>query len=355
MRLKSTKWGYLFDVASLEARVDMLTQKTYEAGFWDDGAAAQKVLKETKEIKIKTDGFRGLEKAYEEALFLIQMAKEEGEEGLLEEIDQAVKAFEAAFEGFSAAILLDGEYDNCNVILSLHAGAGGDEACDWVAMLLRMYTRWAEAKGYTANVIDHWEGTGVGMKSATLEIIGPSAYGFLKGEAGVHRLIRISPFDSAGKRHTSFASCSVLPEVEDDVDIAIASDDLRVDTYRASGAGGQHVNKTDSAIRITHLPTGIVVQCQNERSQQRNREIAMRMLKAKLVERKLQEQNAKINDLRGDLKDIGFGGQIRTYTFHPYNLVKDHRTGAETGNGNAVMDGNLDVFVNGYLHWLKKS
>jgi len=282
---------------------------------------------------------------------LIELAQEEGEEGLFDEIKELSDRFFADFEAFSTAILLSGEYDNNNCILSLHAGAGGTEACDWVAMLLRMYTRWAEAKGYEANLLDYLDGDEAGIKSATLEIIGHAAYGHLKSEAGVHRLIRLSPFDTAGKRHTSFASCSVLPEVEDDGKVEISPEDLRVDTYRASGAGGQHVNKTDSAIRITHLPTGIVVQCQNERSQHKNRDAAMKMLRAKLLEQKMQAQSEKITQLRGDVKEISFGGQIRTYTFHPYNLVKDHRTNAEAGNVNAVMDGAIDNFISGYLHW----
>ena len=289
-------------------------------------------------------------------MILIQLAREEGEEELLPDIKQAAADFERAFEAFSTSILLSGEYDQNNAILSLHAGAGGTEACDWVAMLHRMYTRWAEASGYKVSVLDYLDGDEAGTKSVTMEITGEAAYGYLKGEAGVHRLIRLSPFDTAGKRHTSFASCSVLPEVADDTgDIEINPDDLRVDTYRASGAGGQHVNKTDSAIRITHLPTNIVVQCQNERSQHKNRDVAMKMLRAKLLEIKIAEQNKKISDLRGEVKDISFGGQIRTYTFHPYNLVKDHRTNTEAGNVNAVMDGGLDSFISAYLHWINKS
>jgi len=349
------KWGNPFDIEGLEERAKKLTQQTYEPHFWDDGNAAQKLLKEVKGINFRAENFRKIERAYEEALVLIQLAQEEGDEGLLPEIKELADGFISDFEGFSTSILLSGEYDNNNCILSLHAGAGGTEACDWVAMLLRMYTRWAEAKGYEANLLDHLDGDEAGVKSATLEIIGPAAYGYLKSEAGVHRLIRLSPFDTAGKRHTSFASCSILPEVEDDGQVEINPEDLRVDTYRASGAGGQHVNKTDSAIRITHLPTGIVVQCQNERSQHKNRDAAIKMLRAKLLELKMQAQSDKITQLRGEVKDIGFSSQIRTYTFHPYNLVKDHRTGAEAGNVNAVMDGALDNFISAYLHWFNKT
>lgn len=285
-------------------------------------------------------------------MLLLQLAKEDGTDELLPDLKSAAESFESDFENFSTAILLGGEYDQNNAILSLHAGAGGTEACDWVAMLSRMYQRWAETKGYDVEILDYLEGDEAGTKSITLEISGTAAYGYLKSEAGVHRLIRLSPFDTAGKRHTSFASCSVLPEVESDKSIEINPEDLRIDTYRASGAGGQHVNKTDSAIRITHLPTGIVVQCQNERSQHKNKDVAMKMLRSKLLEIKMMEQNKKISALRGDVKDINFGAQIRTYTFHPYNLVKDHRTNAEAGNVGAVMDGSIDNFINAYLHWL---
>lgn len=355
MRPNLRKWGTHFDVAGLEARASRLTEQSHAPDFWQDGAAAQKVLKEAKGLSSKAEAFRGLEAAYDDVLLLIQLAREEGCEELLPDIKAAAAEFEASFASFSAAILLSGEYDQNNAILSLHAGAGGTEACDWVAMLCRMYTRWATARGFKVSVLDYLDGDEAGTKSITLEITGEAAYGHLKGEAGVHRLIRLSPFDTAGKRHTSFASCSVLPEVEDDNEIEINAEDLRVDTYRASGAGGQHVNKTDSAIRITHLPTGIVVQCQNERSQHKNRDVAMKMLRAKLLELKMQEQSKKITDLRGDVKDINFGAQIRTYTFHPYSLVKDHRTGAETGNVAAIMDGALDIFVNSYLHWVNSN
>jgi len=342
-------------VAGLEAKSEELTQLSHAPDFWNDGAKAQAVLKEAKALQNKAKAFRGLEEAYEDALILIELAREEGDEELLPDIKTAASVFEQAFEAFSASILLSGEYDLNNCILSLHAGAGGTEACDWVAMLHRMYTRWAEGRGFKVAVLDFLDGDEAGIKSITLEITGEAAYGHLKSEAGVHRLIRLSPFDTAGKRHTSFASCSVLPEVENDNEVEINMDDLRIDTYRASGAGGQHVNKTDSAIRITHLPTNIVVQCQNERSQHKNKDVAMKMLRSKLLEIKIQEQNKKMTELRGDVKDIGFGAQIRTYTFHPYNLVKDHRTGVEAGNVAAVMDGAIDQFINAYLHFVNSS
>jgi len=354
MLLNWVKWGNLFDVVGLEQKAKKLTELSFAPDFWDDGAAAQSILKEVKALENKAKAFRKLEAAYEDVFVLIELAREDGESlgELLPEIKGAAADFEREFEGFSASILLSGEYDGSNCILSLHAGTGGTEACDWVAMLHRMYTRFAERRGFDVEVIDFLDGDEAGTKSVTLSITGEAAYGHLKSEAGVHRLIRLSPFDTAGKRHTSFASCSVLPEVQNDKDVEINPDDLRVDTYRASGAGGQHVNKTDSAIRITHLPTGIVVQCQNERSQHKNRDFAMKMLRSKLLELKLQEQNKKITELRGDVKEIGFGAQIRTYTFHPYNLVKDHRTSAEAGNIGAVMDGAIDSFINAYLHWL---
>ena len=249
--------------------------------------------------------------------------------------------------------LLDGEYDRNNAIFTLHAGAGGTEACDWVSMLFRMYTRWAEDKGFKVDTLDYLPGDEAGIKSVTIQISGENAYGYLKSEKGIHRLVRISPFDASGRRHTSFASCDVLPEIDDDdLDIGINPEDIRIDTYRASGAGGQHVNTTDSAVRITHIPTNIVVQCQNERSQHKNRESAMKMLRAKLYEKKMEEQMEKLQDIRGEVKEIGWGNQIRSYVFHPYNMVKDHRTNEETGNVSAVMDGDIDKFINAYLNWI---
>ena len=265
------------------------------------------------------------------------------------ELEEEIHTFEKVFEKLKIQTLLSGEYDACNAIMTIHAGAGGTESCDWAGMLYRMYCRWAERKGFSLQVLDFLDGDIAGIKAVTFEVKGENAYGYLKSEKGVHRLVRISPFNSAGKRQTSFASCDVLPDLEDDIDIEIDEDDLKIDTYRASGAGGQHVNKTSSAIRITHLPTGIVVQCQNERSQHHNKEKAMQMLKAKLQLMKEQEQAEKVSDIRGEVKDIGFGNQIRSYVMQPYTLVKDHRTNEENSNVNAVMDGDIDSFINAYL------
>jgi len=281
----------------------------------------------------------------------LELADEDGGDDLLPDVKAAANAFTTAYNNLRTATLLSGEYDTHNAILSLHAGAGGTEACDWTAMLLRMYTRWADARGYSTQILDYLPGDEAGVKSVTMEIVGDSAYGYLKSEKGIHRLVRLSPFDTAGKRHTSFASCDIMPEIEDDAAVEINADDLRIDTYRSSGAGGQHVNTTDSAIRITHIPTNTIVQCQNERSQHKNREVAMKMLRAKLVEIKNAEKTELLSGVRGEVKDIGWSNQIRSYVFHPYNMVKDHRTNAEMGNIGAVMDGSIDLFINAYLLW----
>jgi peptide chain release factor 2 len=312
-------------------------------------------MQEVKYYKSKVSIFDNLETEYEDILVLIEMAIEENDEGLISEVDETFESFKRDFEEAKLNSLLDGEFDKNNAILSLHAGAGGTEACDWVAMLYRMYIRYAERAGYKTELIDMLDGEEAGIKSVTFSIIGPNAYGFLKSEKGVHRLVRISPFDSSGRRHTSFAACDVLPEIEDDSTIDIKTEDLKIDTYRASGAGGQHVNTTDSAVRITHIPTGIVVQCQNERSQHKNKDRAMKMLKSKLAEAMEIERMEKLDDIRGDVKHIDFGSQIRSYVFQPYNMVKDHRTSAETGNANGVMDGNIELFINEYLKWIHKS
>ena len=280
---------------------------------------------------------------------LIEMAYEENDASLLTEIEVELASFESRFEAIRIQTLLSGEYDKDNAIVTLHAGAGGTESCDWANMLYRMYTRWAERKGFSVQVLDFLDGDVAGLKAITFQVNGENAYGYLKSEKGVHRLVRISPFNAAGKRQTSFASCDVVPDIEDEIDIEINDDDLKIDTYRASGAGGQHVNKTSSAIRITHLPTGIVVQCQNERSQHNNKEKAMQMLKAKLYLLKEQEQAEKVSDIRGEIKEIGFGNQIRSYVMQPYTLVKDHRTNVEIGNVTSVLDGNIDLFMNAYL------
>lgn len=329
--------------------MEELERRIEEPGFWDDPEHSQHIMKEAKKLKDQLDAIHGLYTSYEDIGVLIEMAYEENDESMLPEIEEEIEAFEEAFETLRIQTLLSGEYDKYNAIVTLHAGAGGTESCDWAEMLYRMYNRWAEQRGFSITVLDYLDGDIAGIKNVTFEVSGENAYGYLKSEKGVHRLVRISPFNSAGKRQTSFASCDVVPDIEDDIDIEISDEDLKIDTYRASGAGGQHVNKTSSAIRITHLPTGIVVQCQNERSQHHNREKAMQMLKAKLTLLKEQEQADKVSDIRGEVKEIGFGNQIRSYVMQPYTLVKDHRTNEESGNVSAVLDGNLDAFINAYL------
>lgn len=286
---------------------------------------------------------------YSDLLTLIDMSLELDDDSSLDEIKELNSKFIKIYDSLKISTLFTSEFDSSNCYLTLHAGAGGTESCDWVSMLFRMYKKWCDTHDYKSTVIDILDGDEAGIKSVTLEIEGFNAYGYLKSEKGVHRLVRISPFDSSGRRHTSFASCDIMPIIENDDTIEIKTEDLRIDTYRASGAGGQHINTTDSAIRITHIPTGVVVSCQNERSQHKNKDTAMKMLRSKLFELKEQEQKNKINDIRGEMKEIGFGSQIRSYVFHPYNLVKDHRTSCETGNTNAVMDGSIDIFINAYL------
>lgn len=331
------------------SKIDELEKISAEPGFWDDMENSQKVLQKTKQLKDKVESYEGLKGSWEDALVLVDLANEENDESMLGEVKSAVDEISAAIEKMTLETLLSGQYDKNNAIITLHAGAGGTEAQDWCEMLMRMYQMYAQKNGYTVQTLDHLPGDDAGTKSATIMISGINAYGYLKSEKGVHRLVRISPFDSAGRRHTSFASIEVMPEIDDDVEINIKTEDLKVDTYRASGAGGQHVNKTDSAIRITHIPTGVVVSCQTQRSQHQNREYAMRMLKAKLAEIAEQQQKEKIEDIKGVQKEIAWGSQIRSYVFHPYNLVKDHRTGFEMGNIGAVMDGDLNGFINAYL------
>ena len=306
-------------------------------------------MKELKGLKEHIEVVQKLFTAYDDLEVLLEMAYEEEDALMIPEIKSELKKFEKDYDTLRIETLLSGEYDRYNAIVTLHAGAGGTESCDWVNMLYRMYTRWAEQRGFGLKVLDFIDGDITGLKGITFEVSGENAYGYLKSEKGVHRLVRISPFNSAGKRQTTFGSCDVIPDIEDEIDIEIDDEDLKIDTYRASGAGGQHVNKTSSAIRITHLPTGIVVQCQNERSQHFNKEKAMQMLKAKLTLLKEQEQEEKVSDIRGEIKDINFGNQIRSYVMHPYRLVKDHRTNEETGNVNAVLDGDLNPFINAYL------
>jgi len=306
-------------------------------------------MKELKGLQEIIERAEGMTSQYEDIGLLIEMAYEEEDPSMIPEIEQELKTFEEAFEEMRIQTLLSGDYDKDNAIVTLHAGAGGTESCDWASMLYRMYNRWAERKGFSVEVLDYLDGDVAGIKAVTFQVNGENAYGYLKSEKGVHRLVRISPFNAAGKRQTSFASCDVVPDIEDDIDIEINEDDLRIDTYRASGAGGQHINKTSSAVRITHLPTSIVVQCQNERSQHSNKDKAMQMLKAKLYLIKEQEQAEKVSDIRGEIKEIGFGNQIRSYVMQPYTLVKDHRTNAEIGNVTSVLDGNIDLFINAYL------
>lgn len=324
-----------------------------EPGFWDDQDAAQGVVKEISVLKRAIEAWTSVYSQYEDAEALCELLDEEPDEFLEAELEDSVANLEKAVAALELSALLDGEYDSHNAILSIHPGAGGTESQDWASMLLRMYTRWADSRGYTVETLDYQPGDEAGIKSVTLLISGLNAYGYLRAEKGVHRLVRISPFDASGRRHTSFSSVEVLPEITDDDTIEIRPDDLRVDTYRASGAGGQHVNKTDSAIRITHIPTGIVVQCQSERSQHANREAAMKILRARLAERQEQERQARLMELKGEQSEIAWGNQIRSYVFCPYTMVKDHRTNLEIGNVEAVMDGMIDPFIEAYLKMKK--
>lgn len=322
-----------------------------EPGFWNDQEKSQQSMKELKGLKEVVEGFAKLTGAYEDIETLLAMGYEEQDESLVPEIEQELNEFIEEFESLRIRTLLSEEYDKDNAILTLHAGAGGTESCDWASMLCRMYQRWADKHGFQTEMIDFLDGEEAGLKSVTLEIKGENVYGYLKSEHGVHRLVRISPFNAAGKRQTSFVSCDVMPDIEEDLDVEINEDDIRVDTYRSSGAGGQHINKTSSAIRITHYPTGIVVQCQNERSQHMNKDKAMQMLKAKLYLLKQQENMEKESGIRGEVKEIGWGNQIRSYVMQPYTMVKDHRTSEEISNVNAVLDGDIDGFINAYLKW----
>ncbi|WP_459480158.1 peptide chain release factor 2 [Clostridium saccharoperbutylacetonicum] len=340
--------GASLDRAGLEKELHELECQMQESGFWDDIKRAEEVTKKSKSIKDQIEKLDKLRSKVEDVEVLKEIMEDDDEESA-DEIIQSIREVEAEIDDYNMKILLCGEYDKNNAILTLHVGVGGTDANDWTEMLLRMYTRWCEKQGYSVETIDLLPGDEAGIKSVTLKITGEYAYGYLKAEKGIHRLVRISPFNANGKRQTSFASMEVLPELTKEQDIEIKADDLRIDTYRSGGAGGQHVNKTDSAVRITHLPTGIVVQCQNERSQFSNRDTAMEMLKSKLVELKERAHKEKIEDLTGDLKDMGWGSQIRSYVFHPYSMVKDHRTNVETSNVTAVMDGDIDMFINAYL------
>ncbi len=322
-----------------------------EPGFWDDPEKSNQKMREAKNLKNTVETVQGLESQYEDIMTLIEMGYEDNDPEIIPDISEELETFKKTFEEIRVSTLLSGEYDRNNAILRLNAGAGGTESCDWCSMLYRMYTRWAERKGFALEVLDYLDGDEAGIKSVTFQINGENAYGYLKSEKGVHRLVRISPFNAQGKRQTSFVSLDVMPDIEEDVDVEIRDEDIRVDTYRSSGAGGQHINKTSSAIRITHFPTGIVVTCQNERSQHMNKDKAMQMLKAKLYMLKQEENAEKLSDIRGDVKEIGWGNQIRSYVMQPYTMVKDHRTNEESGNVDAVMDGALDPFINAYLKW----
>lgn len=342
-------------MANKEKRIQELEMEMEAPDFWDNPQQSQEMMKELKYLKDDMETYQRLESQMEDMETMIEMGYEENDPELIPEIQQMLDEFEADFEAIRVKTLLSGEYDQDNAIVTLHAGAGGTESCDWASMLYRMYTRWAERKGYSLEVLDYLDGEEAGIKSVTFEVKGENAFGYLKSEKGVHRLVRISPFNAAGKRQTSFVSCDVMPDIEEDVDIEINDDELRIDTYRSSGAGGQHINKTSSAIRITHLPTGIVVQCQNERSQHMNKDKAMQMLKAKLYLLKQQENAEKLSDIRGEVTEIGWGNQIRSYVMQPYTMVKDHRTSEESGNVDAVMDGSIDQFITAYLKWLALS
>lgn len=341
--------GEALGISAAKDKIAELEAQSAAEGFWDDLENSQKVLKETSKLKNKVSAYEELCGDFDDTLTLIEMADEEGDESLISEVTEGVDRVLKTIEDMRMSTLLSEEYDSKNAILTFHAGAGGTEAQDWAEMLFRMYNHWADAHGFKAKTIDYLDGEAAGLKSAVLLIEGKNAYGYMKSEAGVHRLVRVSPFDSSGRRQTSFASLEVMPEIDDNMDVEIKDEDLKVDTYRSSGAGGQHINKTDSAVRITHIPTGIVVACQNERSQHQNREMAMKMLKSKLIEIKEREHLEKIEDIKGVQKEIGWGSQIRSYVFMPYTMVKDHRTGFEMGNINAVMDGDLDGFINAYL------
>ncbi len=344
--------GDSLDLVNKGRRIEELEGIMESPGFWDNADKAQQATRELNELKGVTEGYAKLKQQFEDIFTLLEMGYEENDPEMIPEIEAELEEFRTKLEELRLQTLLSGPYDKENAIVTLHAGAGGTESCDWASMLYRMYQHWAQKRGFAFEVLDYLDGDEAGIKSVTFQVNGTNAYGYLKSEHGVHRLVRISPFNAAGKRQTSFVSCDVMPDIEEDVDVEIDLDDLRIDTYRSSGAGGQHINKTSSAIRITHIPTGIVVQCQNERSQFQNKDKAMQMLKAKLYMLKQQEQASKESAIRGEQKDINFGHQIRSYVLQPYTMVKDLRTNVEVGNAQAVLDGNLDAFINGYLKWI---
>ncbi|MFP5105564.1 peptide chain release factor 2 [Neobacillus sp. C211] len=337
------------DLENKEARIAELDDEMLHPDFWNDQQAAQTVISEANGLKDQVHEFYKLNESFENLELTYELVKEENDEELRTELEDELGQLTGRLNQFELQLLLSEEYDKNNAILELHPGAGGTESQDWGSMLLRMYTRWAEKKGFKVETLDYLPGDEAGIKSVTLAIKGHNAYGYLKAEKGVHRLVRISPFDSSGRRHTSFVSCEVMPELNDDIQIEVRTEDLKIDTYRATGAGGQHINTTDSAVRITHLPTNVVVTCQSERSQIKNRDAAMKMLKSKLYQLEIERQEQELLEIRGEQKEIGWGSQIRSYVFHPYSMVKDHRTSAESGNVQAVMDGDLDQFIDAYL------
>lgn len=349
MRAELDDLGEALNLDAVRKEIAVLEEESGKPEFWDDSQNSARVLQQIRQLKNKVEGYESLCAQFEDNLVLAELADEAEDLDMLDEVVSGIDAVAAELENQRLSTLLSGEYDDNNALLTFHAGAGGTEAQDWAEMLFRMYQHWGERHNFKVSTLDYLDGEEAGLKSAVMRIEGMNAYGYMKSEAGVHRLVRVSPFDSSGRRHTSFASLEVMPEIDDTIEVEINPDDLRVDTYRASGAGGQHINKTSSAIRITHLPTGIVVACQNERSQHQNREMAMRMLKSKLVEIKEREHLEKIEDIKGVQKEIAWGSQIRSYVFMPYTLAKDHRTGFESGNINAVMNGDLDGFINAYL------
>ena len=344
--------GASLNLDAKKERIAELSRYMEAPDFWDDPERSQKMTKELKSLEDTVKSYTTLSTQYDDISELIEMGYEENDPEVIPVIQESLDEFTTNLEALRLSTLLNGEYDKNNAIIRLNAGAGGTEACDWSGMLYRMYTRYADRNGFSVEVLDMHDGDEAGIKSVTFQVNGENAYGYLKSEKGVHRLVRISPFNAAGKRQTSFVSCDVMPEIEEDLDVEINDDDLRIDTYRSSGAGGQHINKTSSAIRITHLPTGIVVTCQNERSQFQNKDKAMQMLKAKLYMLKQQENEEKISGIRGEVKDIAWGNQIRSYVLQPYTMVKDHRTGASSGNAGAVLDGDIDLFISAYLRWL---
>lgn len=347
--------GASLNLDAKKERIAELSRYMEAPDFWDDPERSQKMTKELKSLEDTVKSYTTLSTQYDDISELIEMGYEENDPEVIPVIQESLDEFTTNLEALRLSTLLNGEYDKNNAIIRLNAGAGGTEACDWSSMLYRMYTRYADRNGFSVEVLDMLDGDEAGIKSVTFQVNGENAYGYLKSEKGVHRLVRISPFNAAGKRQTSFVSCDVMPEIEEDLDVEINDDDLRIDTYRSSGAGGQHINKTSSAIRITHYPTGIVVQCQNERSQHMNKDKAMQMLKAKLFILKQQEQQEKANGIRGESKEIGWGSQIRSYVMQPYTMVKDHRTNEEISNVQGVMDGNIDPFINAYLAWITKT